>query len=268
MVGVVRLSGIIGRMEGFRQGLNLANLSEILEKVFKIRRLKAVALAINSPGGSPVQAALIAKRIRTLAQEKDIPVYAFTEDVAASGGYWLACAADHIYANENSIIGSIGVVSAGFGFTDLMKRAGIERRLRTSGDKKAPLDPFREENPEEVERLKAILGDIHESFRAHVRTRRGGRLKADEEVLFSGEFWTGTRALDLGLIDGIGDMRDVLREHYGEKLKLRLIGPRKSWWRKRSGLAGFSFPAAEPRDWAGAAIAAVEERLIWNRFGL
>ncbi len=268
MVGVVRLSGIIGQMGAFRQGLSLTSLAETLEKVFKTRRLKAVALAINSPGGSPVQAALIAGRIRALAQEKDIPVYAFTEDVAASGGYWLACAADHIYANENSIIGSIGVVSAGFGFTDLMKRTGIERRMYTSGDKKAPLDPFREENAEEVGRLKAIQGDIHESFRAHVRSRRGGRLKADEEVLFSGEFWTGARALELGLIDGIGDMRGVLREHYGEKLKLRLIGPRKSWWRKRSGLAGFSFPAAEPGDWAGAAIAAVEERLIWNRFGL
>ena len=180
-VAVLRLAGVIGGLGRLRRGLNLAVQGPLIERAFKLPRLKAVALAINSPGGSPVQSALIAGRIRALAEEKEVPVVAFAEDLAASGGYWLACAADEIYANESSIVGSIGVVSAGFGFPDLLGRIGIERRVHTAGGRKAMLDPFRAEDPEDVSRLEAIQESVHESFKAHVRKRRGGRLKGDED---------------------------------------------------------------------------------------
>lgn len=265
VVAVLRLAGIIGQLGPVRRGLSIASLAGPIERAFKLRHLKAVALAVNSPGGSPVQAALIARRIRALAAENDVPVIAFAEDAAASGGYWLACAADEIYADEGSIIGSIGVVSAGFGFPEVLRRLGIERRLHTAGTRKAMLDPFLREQPDDVERLHAIQGDIHAGFTAMVRERRGARLKAPDEVLFSGEFWTGRRALDLGLVDGLGDLRTVMRERYGERVKLRLVGDARPWWRRRLGL---SRAPAEPLDWAAGMLAAVEERLFWNRFGL
>ena len=268
VVGVLRLDGIIGGLGTFRKGLTLSKLTDSIERAFKLRRLEAVALAINSPGGSAVQSALIARRIRELADENGIPVFAFAEDVAASGGYWLALAADEIYANESSIIGSIGVVSGGFGFSDLIKRLGIERRLHTAGVKKAILDPFQPEKPSDVSHLKGILSDIHESFEAMVRERRGKRLKGKEKELFSGAFWTGARALELGLIDGLGDMRGVLRGKFGERVKLKEIRGRKSFWRRRMSLAGPLGRGGGPQDWAGSVIAAIEERLIWNRFGL
>src|SRR5208282_2783942 len=184
----------------------------------------AVALALNSPGGAATQSALIAARVRQLAEEKGVPVIAFVEDVAASGGYWLAAAADEIYASETSIVGSIGVISAGFGFHELIARLGIRRRLYTAGERKSLLDPFLEENPADVERLKALQGEVHEAFKAHVRARRGSKLKASEEVLFNGEFWTGKRALELGLVDGIGELRETLRRRFGDKVRLRPVG--------------------------------------------
>ncbi len=266
-VGVLRLYGVIGMQGHMRRSLSLAGLSRSIEKVFKFKHLKAVALAINSPGGAVAQTALIAKRIRSLADEKDVPVFAFAEDVAASGGYWLACTCDEIYADENSIIGSIGVISGGFGLAGLIKRIGVERRLYTAGEKKALLDPFQRAKPEDVKMLKDMQSDIHESFKQMVRERRRGKLKGDEDELFSGRFWTGQKALELGLIDGVGDLRTVMRERFGDKVKLRPVGLRRSWWQRRGGVAG-GMVADGPAEWADGALAAVEERLWWNRFGL
>ena len=266
VVSVLRLSGIIGRLGPWKRGLSLAGQAALIERAFKARRLGAVALSVNSPGGSPVQAALIAKRIRVLADEKGVPVFAFAEDVAASGGYWLALAADEIYADENSIIGSIGVISAGFGFPGLLERLGIERRLHAVGPRKGMLDPFLEEKAADVKRLKGLQADIHASFMYQVRERRAGKLKAAEKELFSGEFWTGQRALELGLIDGLGDLRGVMRERFGERVKLRLVGVRKRFLRWPFAATGL--PLGEPGDWAAGVLAAVEERLLWSRFGL
>ena len=267
VVGVLRLSGVIGSMGPTHRGLTMATLSDAIDHVFKLGRLKAVALAVNSPGGSPVQSALIARRIRTLADEKEVPVIAFAEDVAASGGYWLACAADEIFADENSIVGSIGVVSGGFGFNQVLKRLGIERRLHTAGGRKAMLDPFQREKAEDVEHLKEIQADIHESFKDLVRARRGAKLTAPEDDVFSGAFWTGRRALEMGLIDGFGHLHEVMRERYGEKVQLRVVEGRRPWWRRRLGL-GLGLAVADPGDSVAAAVAAVEERLMWNRYGL
>ena len=273
VVSVVRLQGMIaaGGMPLRRGSLNLQGLAAALERAFKLPNLKAVALAVNSPGGSPVQSSLIYKRIRALAAEKEIPVVAFAEDVAASGGYWLACAADEIFADESSIIGSIGVIYAGFGFQDLIARYGIERRVHTAGADKSTLDPFRPEKPEDVERLTQAQADIHAAFMDAVRARRAGALKAPEDELFTGEFWTGKRALELGLIDGIGDLRTVMRERYGERVRLVVVGSRQAWLRRRIGLT------RETRDWStgsfaddmvDGALAALERRALWARFGL
>jgi len=268
VVGVIRLDGVIGRVGPVFRGLTLASLADTIERTFRLRHLKAVALAINSPGGAAVQSSLIAGRIRDLAEENDVPVYAFAEDVAASGGYWLALAADEIYADEKSIIGSIGVVSRGFGFTEAIKRWGIERRLYTAGDKKAMLDPFTPEKTADVRHLKSLQEDIHKNFEAMVREHRGKKLKADDKELFSGAFWTGTRALEMGLIDGIGDLRSIMRVKFGDRVKLRLVSGKKFFWWRRPGLSVAFGERAAPEDWATHALAAIEERLIWNRFGL
>lgn len=266
VVSVIRLGGVIGSMGPLRAGMTLQGLAPMIDRAFRARRLEAVALAINSPGGSPVQSALICRRIRAMAEEKNVPILVFAEDVAASGGYWLACAGDEIYAHENSIIGSIGVVSSGFGFTDLIERFGVERRLHTAGNNKAILDPFKPEEPEDVARLKTIQADIHASFIDLVKNRRGKKLKQDQaDEVFSGAFWTGRRARELGLVDGIGDLRTVLRDRFGDNVRMRVISPRRSWARRRF---GFSVSRPEPGDWVGQAIATVEERLLWNRFGL
>ncbi len=260
-VGVLRLTGVIGQVSiGRRGGLSLAEQASSIERLFKLPRLNAVALAINSPGGSPVQASLIAGRIRQLADEKEIPVYAFCEDVAASGGYWLACAAEEIYADPASIVGSIGVISAGFGFVDLLEKIGVERRVHTSGDKKGMLDPFFHEKEGELDRLRDIQEDIHEQFKDYVRNRRESKLIADERVLFSGEFWTGRRAEELGLVDGLGELRNVMREKFGEKVNLRIIGGRKRF--------GISQLLSGRADIADEVIAAAEERLQWDQFRL
>jgi signal peptide peptidase SppA len=266
LVTVVRLTGVIGSIGPLRRGLTLTGLAATLERAFGARGVKAVALAINSPGGSAVQSALIARRIRALAEEKSLPVLAFAEDVAASGGYWLATAADEIFADESSVVGSIGVLSGGFGFPDAMRRLGVERRLRTAGEYKASLDPFQPEKPEHLAHLQTFLDDVHESFRAQVRGRRGDRLTAPEDEVFSGRWWSGRTALALGLIDGIGDLRTVLRARYGDDVQLRLVGDRQPWWRRRLALAETAAPTLDHLP--GAAIAAVEERLMWNRFGL
>ncbi len=264
VVSVLRLSGIIGRMGPLRGGLSLAGLAGPIEAAFKVRNLKAVALALNSPGGSPVQSSLIAKRIRAQAAEKEVPVIAFTEDVAASGGYWLACAADEIFADDSSILGSIGVISSGFGLDQWIDRHGVSRRIYTAGERKSSLDPFKPEDPEDIEKLDTVLKALHENFKAYVRERRGDRLQGDEKDLFNGEFWTGRDALGLGLIDGIGDLRSVMRERYGDKVKLRVVGRRENWFRRKLGLGEMTRPEA----WAGALVGAVEERALWQRYGL
>ncbi|WP_142847330.1 S49 family peptidase [Telmatospirillum sp. J64-1] len=263
LVNVLRLAGPIGQVGAFRNGLTLASLAGLIEQAFRPKDLKAVALAINSPGGSPVQSALIHRRIRALAKEKGVPVFSFCEDVAASGGYWLACAGDEIYADESSILGSIGVISAGFGFHEAIGRIGVERRVYTQGTRKGLLDPFRPEDPDDVARIVALQADIFESFKDLVRTRRNGHLKAPEEELFTGDIWAGKRALELGLIDGLGDMRSVMRERFGDKVRLNLIGERKGWLRRRFGMT-----APEPAQIAAEMLSAVEERALWGRYGL
>jgi len=262
VVPVVRLSGVIassGLLAG--RSLSIESMAPLLKRAFDTRGAKAVALALNSPGGSPVQSALIAQRIRLLADEKGVKVIAFVEDVAASGGYWLACAADEIIVDPHSIVGSIGVISAGFGFQDLIARIGVERRVHTSGERKSMLDPFRPEHPDDVERLKRLQGEIHDGFKDWVRERRAARLNGDETTLFTGEFWTGRRALELGLVDGLGELRATLQARYGAKVHLPAIGPRRRLF-SRFGL-GAAVDGIGPTT-----LAALEERLHWQRFGL
>ncbi|MBI3708302.1 MAG: S49 family peptidase [Proteobacteria bacterium] len=264
VVPVLRLFGPIGAIGGLgRRGLTLARLAPAIERAFSLRNAKAVALSINCPGGSAVQSALIARRIRALADEKKLPVYAFAEDVAASGGYWLACAADEIYADAASIVGSIGVIGGGFGFAGLISRLGVRRRLYTAGERKSLLDPFLPEKPEDVARLRAVLDDVHVQFQAWVRARRGDRLKGLDDEMFSGEFWTGRQALEHGLIDGIDDLRAQMRRRFGENVKLRVVGiERPSWLRLLRG-AG---PA--PAEWMDDLVDAIETRALWARYGL
>lgn len=269
-VSVLRLTGPIGNVGPMRQGLTLRTLAGLIERAFKPRNLKAVALIINSPGGSPVQSSLIQQRIRALAVRKDVPVLVFVEDVAASGGYWLACAGDEIFVNENSIVGSIGVIAAGFGFTEAIQKVGIERRMHTAGTLKGMLDPFQPENPDDVARLKAIQSEMHESFKNLVRARRGKRLKAPEDDLFTGEFWTGRRAVELGLVDAIGDLRSVIRDRFGTKVRYLFAEPRRGWFRRRLGM-GRAAPIDEAALGAGlgaGVLSAIEERLMWSRWGL
>ncbi len=273
-VALLRLAGVIGSLGPMRHGLTLDALDDMIERAFAVPRLAAVALAINSPGGSPVQSALIAQRVRQLAKEKELKVLAFCEDVAASGGYWLALAGDEIFVEKNSIVGSIGVISSGFGFGRLIDKLGIERRLHTSGEKKSMLDPFQPEDPEDVSRLTAIQQEIHRNFKVWVKERRGARLKADDETLFSGEFWTGARAVELGLVDGEGTAHQLLRERYGDEVKIIPVKSREHWLKRRFGLSlprfssALEVPALSPGNWASDLLAAVEERAFWGRFGL
>jgi signal peptide peptidase SppA len=263
VVPVIRLAGPIGQIGVLRSGLAMSRLAAVIERAFAAADAKAVALIINSPGGSAVQSALIAKRIRDLASEKNLPVYAFVEDVAASGGYWLACAADEIYANASSIVGSIGVISASFGLHDAIRRIGVERRVYTAGEKKMMLDPFQPEDPEDVERLQNLQREIHGNFQAWVRERRGIRLRGLDGDLFTGEFWTGTRATELGLVDGIDDLRAHMRRRFGEKVKLRLVSAPTSWLRR-----WFGPHTMLPESWADDVVSSLEARALWQRYGL
>ena len=268
LVPVVRLSGVIGLSTPLKPGLTLANVARPLERAFGMRKARAIALLINSPGGSPVQSHLIYRRIRQLAAEKKVRVIAFAEDVAASGGYMIACAADEIICDSSSIVGSIGVVGGSFGFAKLMDKLGIERRLYTSGEHKAMLDPFLPENPEDVDRLKAVQREIHEGFIELVKQSRGGRLKGPEQTLFSGEYWTGSTAVALGLADGIGDLRSVMRERFGEDVATPLISPPRSWLgRPQAGVAILQ-QLSQQNGFAQEMISALEERAIWSRYGL
>src|SRR5579871_2254316 len=269
VVPVVRLSGLIGAVTPLRQGMTLATLARTLERAFAVKNAKAVALVINSPGGSPVQSRQIYLRIRQLAEEKKLPVLVFVEDVAASGGYMIACAGDEIFCDPSSILGSIGVVGGSFGFQELIKKVGVERRLYTAGAHKAMLDPFLPENPDDVSRLKALQQEIHTIFIALVKQSRGARLKAADDVLFTGEYWAGETSISLGLADAVGDLRSTLRARYGEKVQTPLIAPASGMLSgllgRRSSGAGTAWPntSSLPEE----AISALETRAIWAKFG-
>ena len=265
VVPVVRFDGVIASRQ-WRGALSLASHAAALDRAFRMKRAVAVAIVVNSPGGSPVQSSLLYRRIRSLAEEKGLPVFAFAEDVAASGGYWLALAGDQVYAEETSLLGSIGVVSGGFGFTRLIDRLGIDRRLHTAGENKSLLDPFLPEQERDVERLAALQEDIHAAFKDHVQRRRAGKIDTADETLFSGEVLTGRMALAKGLIDGIGDLRTVMRARFGERVRLVPVTSdrrrRLPFSRPTRGVAslGSDF-VAELVDW-------LEARLLWARFGL
>ncbi len=268
IVPVVRLSGVISSGGGpLRQSLNLAGVSQALEKAFDMKAAPAVAIVVNSPGGSPVQSRMIYNRIRDLAVEKKKKVLIFIEDVAASGGYMIALAGDEIIADATSIVGSIGVVSGGFGFPELLKKLGVERRVYTAGENKVILDPFQPEKEKDIEYLKSLQLEIHKVFIDMVRERRAGKLTSDETV-FSGLFWTGGRGLELGLIDGLGDMRQELRKRFGAKTRLALItGPRSLFGRKAPGISLGNMGGLGAGIASGLAETA-EEKALWSRYGL
>ncbi len=271
-IPVIRLNGAI--MAGgnqFRPSLSLATTAAVIEKAFAFKQAPAVAISINSPGGSPVQSRLIYKRIRDLAREKNKRVIVFVEDAAASGGYMIALAGDEIVADPSSIVGSIGVVSSGFGFQEMIKKIGVERRVHTAGQNKAILDPFQPEKKEDVERLKTLQLEIHDTFIDMVKDRRGAKL-ADDPDLFTGMFWTGKKGLELGLVDALGDMRSHLKQRYGEKTRLQLVSAPRGFFSRRIGLSQISSRISGGAEIAAAAADgladAAQERALWARLGL
>jgi signal peptide peptidase SppA len=271
VVPVVRLSGLIGAVTPLRPGMSLAGTARTLERAFATKNAKAVALVINSPGGSPVQSRQIYLRIRQLAAEKKLPVLVFVEDVAASGGYMIACAGDEIFCDPSSILGSIGVVGGSFGFQELIKKIGVERRLYTAGEHKAMLDPFLAENPDDVARVKALQREIHAIFIALVKGSRGNRLKGTDDVLFSGEYWAGETSVSMGLADAIGDLRSTLRARYGDKVLTPVIAPSSGMLSGRLGRRSAGAGAMSVLDGIGGLpdelISALETRAIWAKFG-
>jgi signal peptide peptidase SppA len=271
VVPVVRLSGLIGAVTPLRPGMSLAGTARTLERAFATKNAKAVALVINSPGGSPVQSRQIYLRIRQLAAEKKLPVLVFVEDVAASGGYMIACAGDEIFCDPSSILGSIGVVGGSFGFQELIKKIGVERRLYTAGEHKAMLDPFLAENPDDVARVKALQREIHAIFIALVKQSRGSKLKGADDVIFTGEYWAGESSISLGLADAIGDLRSTLRARYGDKVKTPVIAPASGMLSgllgRRSAGAGALLSLEGLSGLPDELISALETRAIWAKFG-
>lgn len=275
VVPVLRLSGVIGMATPLRPGLSISALAAPLQKAFEMSKLPSVAIIINSPGGSPVQSNLILKRIRQLADEHEKRVYVFCEDVAASGGYFIAVAGDEIYADPSSIVGSIGVISAGFGFDKAIEKLGIERRVYTAGTNKGSLDSFQPEKADDVERLKALQRDVHDVFIGVVKERRAGKLKGQDGELFSGAFWSGPKAMEFGLIDGISDVRSKMRELHGDKVRLKTVALERGGLLSRlrrspslgsSGAAGGSF-GLDGLAIAADLVSAVEARALWSRYG-
>jgi serine protease SohB len=265
LVPVVRLSGAIGMNMPLMSSMSLVSVSKQLDKAFAYRRAAAIALIVNSPGGAPTQSHLIHRRIRQLAEKNKKKVIVFVEDVAASGGYMIACAGDEIIADNYSIVGSIGVVSASFGFEKMLKKLGIERRVYTAGDSKRQLDAFLPEKPEDIRRLKSLQEKIHADFIALVKRSRGKRLKGTDKTLFNGEYWLGEQAMQHGLIDGIGDLRSTLQKRFGKHVLTPLIAPPSGFLARR--IPGMS-SAILPDDWVKTALAAAEERALWGRYGL
>jgi len=259
-IPALRLTGVIGQAGFMRSGLSLTSLDKLINKLFSDKKAPAIALIINSPGGSPTQSSLIAKKITDLAKKKNKKILAFVEDVAASGGYWLACTADEIYLDQNSIVGSIGVISPGFGFVDLIKKIGIERRVYTSGKSKSFLDPFKEEKTEDIERLKKIQEQIHDNFISYVKSRRGKKLNENNlEEIFSGLFWVGQKGIDLGLADGLGSINEIIENKFGKKAKIKIIDQKKSFLQRR-----FSSSLID----SDAVLQKIEEKALWSRYGL
>jgi signal peptide peptidase SppA len=269
---VLRFTGPIGLVTPLRPGLSISACAGALEKAFELSKLPTVAIVINSPGGSAVQSSLIFRRIRQLAEEHNKTVYVFCEDVAASGGYYLAVAGDEIYADASSIVGSIGVIFAGFGFDKAIEKLGISRRVYTAGEHKDALDSFRPENPEDVERIKALQRDVHDVFIGIVKERRAGRLKGQDQELFSGAFWSGPKALELGLIDGISDIRTKMRELHGDKVRLKVVpmerGGLLARLRRLPSVFGYQELTRGHLAIADDLISAIEVRALWSRFGL
>jgi signal peptide peptidase SppA len=270
LVPVLRFSGAIGVVTPLRPGITLSTSAQAIEKAFTMRGAEAVAIQINSPGGSAVQSTLLFNRIRALAEEKDLKVYVFAEDVAASGGYLLALAGDEIYADASSIVGSIGVITATFGANELLAKIGVQRRVYTAGDNKDILDPFLPEKKSDIVKIKAIQRDVHQAFIDLVKERRGTKLKKSDKQLFTGEFWSGKTALEFGLIDGLSDLRSKMREILGDEVRFKLVAPSTSWFRRKRGVFasdgnfGFGFSAD---GFAADLISAVEARALWSRFG-
>jgi len=258
IVAHIKLNGVIGNVGRFKQGLDFSGQEEIIEKAFSLKKAKAVAITINSPGGSPVQSHLIYSFIREQAKKNKMKVFVFAEDVAASGGYLIACAGDEIYANSSSIIGSIGVIYSSFGFTELIKKIGVERRVHTAGKNKSSLDPFQDEKKEDIERLKNIQLDLHKDFIEVVEESRGSKLKKDQIELFSGEFWSGNKAKELGLVDGIGNANQILKEKFGEDVVIKKFEKSKGWLSKK-----LSSSTNQMDQFANI----LEERSIWQRYG-
>ena len=258
IVSHIKLNGIIGNAGKFKQGIDFSGQEEIIQKAFSLKKAKAVAITINSPGGSPVQSHLIYKFIREQAKKNKIKVIVFAEDVAASGGYLIACAGDEIYANSSSIIGSIGVIYSSFGFTELIKKIGVERRVHTAGKNKSSLDPFQEEKKEDIERLKNIQLDLHKDFIEVVEESRGSKLKKDGIELFSGEFWAGSKAKDLGLVDGLGNANEILKEKFGEDVVIKKFEKSKGWLSKK---------LSSSSNQMDQFVNILEERSIWQRYG-
>jgi len=255
----IKLSGVIGNVGKFRQGIDFSSQEEIIKKAFSIKKASVVAVTINSPGGSPVQSHLIYKFIREQAKKNKKKVMVFAEDVAASGGYLIACAGDEIYANSSSIIGSIGVIYSSFGFKDLIQKIGVQRRVYTAGKNKSTLDPFLDEKQEDIERLKNIQLELHKDFINVVEESRGTKLRKETGIeLFSGEFWSGRKAKDLGLIDGIGNADQILRKKFGEEVVIKKFEKSKGWLAKR---------LSSSEDHADKIISILEERSIWQRYG-
>lgn len=267
IIPVVRLQGPIGMSSPLRPGLSLATAALPLERAFSMKKAPAVALIVNSPGGSPVQSRLIFQRIRDLAKENEKDVLVFVEDVAASGGYMIALAGDEIIVDPSSVVGSIGVVAAGFGFTELIGKIGVERRVYTAGEKKVTLDPFQPEVPEDIEYLKTLQQEIHDTFIDMVKSRRADVL-SDDPDLFTGKFWTGSSAVNLGLVDSIGDLRGVLKKRYGDKAEAKLISAPRGLFGRKGGVGVKLEAGALTAGLGNELISAAEERLMWQRFGL
>ena len=258
IVAHIKLNGVIGNVGKFKEGIDFSGYEEIIKKAFSLKKAKAVAITINSPGGSPVQSHLIYKFIRSQAKKNKIKVIVFAEDVAASGGYLIACAGDEIYANSSSIIGSIGVIYSSFGFTELIKKIGVERRVHTAGKNKSSLDPFQDEKTEDIERLKNIQLDLHKDFIEVVEESRGSKLKKDDVELFSGEFWAGKKAKELGLVDGLGNSNEILKEKFGDDIIIKKFEKSKGWLSKK-----LSSSNNQMDQFANI----LEERSIWQRYG-
>ena len=270
VVPILRFTGPIGMATPLRQGLSLDAVAGAIERAFKLSRLPTVAVVINSPGGSPVQSSLIFKRLRQMAKKHEKKIYVFCDDVAASGGYYLAIAGDEIYADACSIIGSIGAISGGFGFVEAIEKLGIERRVYTSGAAKSQLDPFRQEKPEDVARLTQILGEIHDAFIGVVKERRGAKIQAPDTEVFSGAFWSAPTAMELGLIDGITDLRTKMQELHGENVRLRVVPLSRGGllnMLRRTNMEGAGLIGSGP-ELADDFLSAAEARALWSRYGL